>query len=158
MTRNRSFFRQPRMTVAHQAAAMRRVWPDFDTQVKRSALTSTGVIQPSAITRAYRVQIGYQQGGVPRAYVLSPKLMRRESAPDIAIPHTYNFTTPGQERPCLYYPRNREWTADMPVATSIMPWLLSWLVDYEYWLATGEWLGGGVAHGDTKTQTHAPAA
>jgi hypothetical protein len=32
----------------------------------------------------------------------------------------------------------------MPIALTIIPWLLEWLVYYEAWLVTGEWLGGGV--------------
>ncbi len=31
----------------------------------------------------------------------------------------------------------------MRIATTVIPWLLEWLVYYEAWQATGEWLGGG---------------
>jgi hypothetical protein len=31
----------------------------------------------------------------------------------------------------------------MYIADTIVPWAALWLVFYEYWLATGLWLGGG---------------
>ena len=34
----------------------------------------------------------------------------------------------------------------MKIATSIVSWLAVWLVYYEIWRTTGEWLGGGIEH------------
>jgi hypothetical protein len=31
----------------------------------------------------------------------------------------------------------------MFVADTIVPWIDLWLINYEYWLATGIWFGGG---------------
>jgi len=121
-------------------------WKQLDTRIERGELIATGTVQPSAITRAYRMRLAYREGSSPKAFVIAPKLVRRPSEPTEPIPHTYKFNTPGEERPCLYYPTGREWTPDMPLASSIMPWLLSWLVDYEIWYATGEWVGGGMPH------------
>lgn len=150
MPRNRHFLRRPRLSIAKQQWWMGAEWPDFTSRIERSVLTSVGVVQPTAVTRAYRVRLVYRDGGVPKLYVLSPKLQRRPEAPDTPIPHTFDYLKPGHERPCLYYPKQHEWAPDMPLATSVMPWLLSWLLDYEHWYATGEWLGGGVPHGSTK--------
>ncbi len=54
------------------------------------------------------------------------------------IPHRY-----GPSEPCLYYPGefdpDREFIADV-----VVPWASEWLLHYELWLITGEWLGGGV--------------
>lgn len=122
------------------------VWPGFVSRMERGVLTSVGVVQPTPITRAYRVRLTYRDGGVPKVHVLEPKLVRRPEEPDVEIPHTYEHSTPGNERPCLYHPSSREWTPEMPLAMAIMPWLLTWLVDYEIWLATGLWLGGGIPH------------
>ena len=129
---------------------MGMVWPEFDTSIKRGVLISIGVVQPTPITCAYRVRLTYKVGGVPRVHVLEPRLVRRPQEPEVEIPHTYEHASPGKEFPCLYFWKRREWTPDMPLATSIMPWLLSWLVDYEIWLGTGQWLGGGIPHGATK--------
>lgn len=126
------------------------MWPTLDSRLDRGTLVVTGIVTPSPITRAYRVRVTYKDYGVPKVYVVSPKLERRGQEQETPIPHTYEQATPGQERPCLYFPEAREWTPDMALATSVMPWLLSWLVDYELWYATGEWLGGGVHRGSTK--------
>ena len=29
------------------------------------------------------------------------------------------------------------------ISDTIIPWVADWLLYYELWLATGEWLGGG---------------
>jgi hypothetical protein len=32
------------------------------------------------------------------------------------------------------------------IADTLVPWASEWLFDYELWLATGEWYGGGIEH------------
>ncbi|MGH8092034.1 MAG: hypothetical protein ACREIF_00990 [Chthoniobacterales bacterium] len=34
----------------------------------------------------------------------------------------------------------------MRLADTIVPWTSRWLYFYEIWLATGEWMGGGIPH------------
>lgn len=138
------------MALAVQQVHMRAVWPGLQTNIERSLLTVRGVVQPTPVTRSYKIRLTYRLGGAPHLHVLEPKLERRPEEPETPIPHTYLFATPGQERPCVYYPPSGEWTSAKPLATTVMPWLLSWLVDYEVWFATGEWLGGGIPHGSTK--------
>jgi hypothetical protein len=132
---------------------MRAVWPALDTKVEGGTLVIRGAVRPSEITRLYRVKLTYRDRGAPTIHVVSPKLERRAQEPDTPIPHTYDYDTVGSERPCVYYWKSREWTPAMPIAWTVMPWLLSWLVDYEIWLATGEWFGGGVPHGEVKAIT-----
>ncbi|MDY0295864.1 MAG: hypothetical protein RB296_00975 [Acidobacteriota bacterium] len=38
----------------------------------------------------------------------------------------------------------------MIIAKTIVPWASEWLIFYELWLATGEWLGGGIHAGTYK--------
>ena len=62
--------------------------------------------------------------------------------PDKELPHVYSQK---EQRLCLYYPRGRcAWNSSMGIAKTIMPWTSEWLFFYELWLATGEWLGGGI--------------
>jgi hypothetical protein len=129
---------------------MMLVWPALSSTIEGGALIVRGGVQPSPLTASYRIKVTYRDGFAPRAEIVTPKLIRRPDAPNTPIPHTYNFTKIGEERPCLYYPRADEWTAAKSIATTIMPWLLTWLLDYEIWLATGEWLGGGASHGSRK--------
>lgn len=86
-------------------------------------------------------------GEPPVAIVESPSLVsRRDQA---GIPHMYPAADRWPAHPCLYYPDDGDWAADRPLATTIVPWLLEWLLHYEVWLTTGEWRGGGVEHGPT---------
>jgi hypothetical protein len=38
----------------------------------------------------------------------------------------------------------------MPLAHTIVPWLISWLVFYEIWLVSGVWHGGGFEPGESE--------
>ncbi len=100
----------------------------------RTVLASRGTVQPTPLNENYRVRIEYGIPGTPKVWVEEPKLRRR--APDERIPHTFS-----DDRPCLFL---MDFRADMPLATTIVPWLCYWLFFYESWLVTGEWQGGGV--------------
>jgi hypothetical protein len=108
-------------------------------------LVARGKVVPSTITREYRIRIEYREGrgNRPEVYVEEPKLSRRPAEPDTPIPHTYGHNTPGEERPCAFYPPV-DWDGTRSIATTVIPWLMSWLLDYEVWHATGHWYGGGV--------------
>lgn len=36
-----------------------------------------------------------------------------------------------------------EWTSEMPLAETIIPWASLWLFYFEDWLVTNGWKGGG---------------
>lgn len=42
---------------------------------------------------------------------------------------------------CLH--EDHEWTSEMPIVRTILPWASEWLVFYEFWKVTGSWLGDG---------------
>lgn len=119
--------------------------------MKRSGKTivATGSLRPSSAFRERRVRIVYTQGKYPLSFVDDPRLARRREDPDTPIPHTYDSLKPGKERPCLFHPESDQWTSEMLIVDTIIPWLMSWLLDYEVWFLTGEWCGGGV-HPDPK--------
>lgn len=140
------------LTAIDQRRRMQFEWPQLSTTVHGGLVLVRGRVRPSPITSTYDIEVLYRSPRKPIVRILQPKLTRRAAAPDEPIPHTYGFGTPGEETPCLYYPQDvqveKGWPAGRSIATTIMPWLLAWLVDYELWHATGEWLGGGVPHGD----------
>ena len=72
----------------------------------------------------------------PRAVLLSPNLEKRDGA----YPHhIYGVDKAGHAILCVYCPDKGEWSSDMPIAKSFIPWVSTWLNTYEYWLITGEW-------------------
>lgn len=123
------------MTLGSQVAGMKRLWPNFDCAWTRNRVTWTGTLQPSAMSAVYAIRIEYALESIPRVFVVSPKLERHDGE---RIPHMHD-----EERLCLYLPRTGEWTARHLIAETIVPWASLWLLYYETWRATGEWLGGG---------------
>jgi hypothetical protein len=114
-----------------------RAFPGFKSKVRGAVLTGYGDIRPTELSESYRVKIEYEVGEAPRVWVIDPELVCRADAG--RIPHMY-----GGERLCLYLPGSGEWTGDLSLPHVLIPWIAEWLLFYELWHATGEWLGGGV--------------
>ncbi len=137
------YWRRSTPSVHEQLAAMRFRWPQFECSIAGGRLTCVGIIQPRPVSGTYTIQIGYTVGWYPRTSVLKPALRRRR--PDQRIPHTYS-----DSELCLFTPSDGDWTSDMLIATTIVPWTYEWIVFYEVWLGTGEWLGGGSIPGESE--------
>jgi hypothetical protein len=89
------------------------------------------------------IDVAYAAGGVPKVSVVRPQLTMPTGR--TAIPHMY-----GQAYLCLYYPGLREWTPEKSIASTIVPWTSYWLYNYEVWLVTDTWEGGGIDHAQPK--------
>lgn len=144
-----------RLNPSLQAAGIRQAWPSLTVTVKNDKLIALGKITPNAITNEYSIRLEYHKKTSIQIFVEDPPLKRRPQEPDLPIPHTYNAHLPGQERPCVYYPRT-DWNETKPIAKTVIPWLMCWLIDYELWYATGKWLGGGIEHLTPKREEELP--
>ncbi len=129
-------FQGRRVTIDQQACAMRRMFPDFSANLKKNVVTWIGNIQPTSASSLYKIKITYSLEKTPKTWVMSPEISDR---PDGKIPHIYKDNSL-----CLYLPKAREWSRDMLIAETILPWICLWLYYYEIWHATGLWLGGGI--------------
>ncbi|EES71201.1 hypothetical protein POTG_04204 [Paenibacillus sp. oral taxon 786 str. D14] len=124
--------------ISHQIEAMYQSFPNFEVTWERNKVVWTGTIQPTTASKIYIVRIKYSIEMVqPEVYVVSPKLKRRKGS-DENIPHLYTG-----ERLCLFRPKKKEWTKQMLIAETIVPWTSLWLYHYEVWHVLGEWMGGG---------------
>ena len=126
--------------MAQQHGRMSVLHPNF----KLLSLTPTtvnweGNVKPLPLSQSYLVRIRYEMFRRPQVWVISPKLQLRDGA--FSLPHTYLG-----DYLCLDYPDYNEWTSAKYIADTIVPWISLWLMFYEAWLATGEWLGGGIKH------------
>lgn len=134
--------RQKPLPLPVQDMHMKRQWPSFACEQKTpSSRVWIGTIQPTDMSSSYTVKISYRSSdGRPHVTVLDPELKRRTDAEgkERAIPHVYK----GPEL-CLFLPWGNEWTCEMSIASTIVPWASLWLYFYEVWHATGEWLGEG---------------
>ncbi len=132
------------------------------SQRNRSCVWS-GSIRP--YRKAFQVEIGYRVPLIPenvtvaaiqpRVQIRQPVLERHSNYEEGPIPHVYwNDAEPWYPYLCLFDPDVPEWTTSDLIADTTMPWTERWLINYEFWLATGVWEGGG-RHLDGQTDdTH----
>lgn len=128
--------KRPPISTDGQCALMRLFYPQFNTRFVGGRMISVGDLNPSSLSDTYRVKFEYKADRSPKVRVISPELVPRE--PGGKLKHVY----PGN-RLCLFVPGSGEWTPQMSIAKTIVPWASEWLFYYEMWHATGEWLGGG---------------
>ena len=134
-----------RVPVAAQITQMGARWQTFTLASWRCGEARwIGSIRPTDASIEYRVNISYRLGRRPNIFVIAPTLCRQN---DEKIPHLHK-----DGDLCLHLPG--EWSPDMLIADTIVPWTALWLYYYEVWHATGEWLGGGV-HAPTIASRHA---
>lgn len=120
--------------VLRQLSDLSRAYSEGRRSLKYGRLDWTGPIQPGPMCDTYRVRITWDgRSSRPKVRVLSPKLTE---LPDEDIPHRFE-----NGDLCLHY--NGEWDSTMLISETIIPWTSEWLLFYELWLVTGEWLGGG---------------
>lgn len=135
----KKFFNPSKLTVSKQAYELGLRYPNSQCQVHRNKLDWTGIVVPTPLSRSYTVNVIYRQGYNPRTYVRDPQLAVLSGK---KLPHVYSQI---DQRLCLYYPSGRsQWDESMSIARTIIPWASEWLLFYELWFATGEWLGEGI--------------
>ena len=103
-------------------------------------------VRPSELSRTYDITVKYN-GKIPEVYLYNQGIMTKE---DEYIPHCFRRHYKNKEdeyvKLCLYYPRYHEWSNDMFLSETVIPWTIDWLYYYELWRITGKWLGGGIEH------------
>lgn len=130
------------LPIAAQVSAMGRRYPQLKLQWKAGEARWTGPLEPLSGCDVYRVSIVYRLGKSPKVRVISPELCDRGDG--VRIPHRYSDGSL-----CLHRPAYGEWQSKDLIAETVVPWTVLWLYDYEVWLATGVWHGGG-EHPPTK--------
>jgi hypothetical protein len=133
------YLKLKKLTVSQQAYILSSMYPGSYCKFHKNKLDWIGIIVPTPLSGLYTVNVIYRQGYNPRTYVQDPQL---SLLPGKKLPHVYSQI---EQRLCLYYPSKRpQWDESMHIAETIVPWASEWLLFYELWLATGEWLGGGI--------------
>lgn len=95
-------------------------------------------LQPSEESRKYKVHISYGLGKTPKVWLVEPTI---ENAEGKRAHHVYwdDCDKNGNPRLCVFFPREDEWNANSLIGRVFIPWVISWLYAYEYWLLTGIW-------------------
>jgi hypothetical protein len=134
MAKKTNFFKSSALTFGEQAGRMSSTHPGFRLRLRRNSARWIGELQPSALSETYTVQIDYVLRKRPKVWVLKPQL--RGVLPEEKIKHTFSDGSL-----CLHL--HQDWTPAMFIADTTVAWLAYWLLHYEFWQATGQWLGGG---------------
>lgn len=131
----------PVAQVTAEIGALLRLYPDgtFVTRTQRS-FSWTMFVCPTPLSQQYKIRLDYIYGETPKVYVTDPYPLDKYPGKS-ALPHFYSTS---KQQICLYYPGIGEWNRDMLLARTIVPWASEWLLFYELWLSTGNWLGEGV--------------
>lgn len=139
------FFKKPK-NVAIQLINLKSKYKCLDCNLKNGKLIWKQRIKPSQLSRTYDITLKYN-GITPEVYLYSQGIMKCKNE---HIPHCYKRHYKNKQdeyvKLCLYYPKYQEWSKDMLLSDTIIPWTIDWLYFYELWRITGKWLGGGITH------------
>lgn len=140
-------------SIDDQINAMAALYPNLSSSRDTSgAAIWRGRLQP--YRKSYLIEIYYAPPLIPQLFsiidvqplvqVLDPVLERHPSYEEGPLPHIYeNRSDPALPFLCLFDPDVPEWTLNDLIAETTLPWTERWLLNYEFWLATGLWRGGG---------------
>ncbi len=141
------------MNIEQQINSMAAAWPSLRLVHRAGSLAAwQGPLQ--ALFRKFTVRIIYRaplaiellhpRRTQPRVRVVDPPLRPRRNDPEGQLPHVYYVGDgPLDVVLCIFDPGTGEWSPEMPLAETTVPWTIDWLASYEGWRATGKWTGGG---------------
>ena len=132
--------KQSPVTLPVQMLSIKRTYKELveTIGISNSVLSCIVRLQPAPDCQNYRVLIKYKLSDYsPKAWLLDPELQRIEGK----LPHhIYGHDQEGHPQLCVYYPGYNECNRQMMISHSFIPWIVTWLNTYEYWLITGKWL------------------
>lgn len=140
----RQFFKHPRYTLPEllkNCNEIKRKYSEATYKVYKGKVVVNIFLQPSEGSMKYKVKLLAKIGSTKvDVFVIDPNI--RDLKKKLPIPHLYPDGSL-----CLCYPNYNEWSAEDLWADTLIPWTCLWLYFFELWLATGEWLGGGIHPG-----------
>lgn len=102
-------------------------------------MTWKATLTPTEGCETYELRLTWSKGKFPEVWARAGALERCEDLG--SIPHQFGFDEKSKSvKLCL---QRRDWDSGQLIADTYVPWAMEWLVFFELWLATGEWLGGG---------------
>jgi hypothetical protein len=119
-------------SLSQQAFDLRHRLPQGQVRLIRGQVMWTGGIQPSPLSREYTIHVVYKERRLPQVRAVDRLATRAGES----LPHVFDDGSL-----CLH--RDGEWTPDMFLVDSTLAWTSEWLFNYELWLPSGRWYGGG---------------
>ncbi len=133
--------RRPNLAQRH-AELKALAWPESTLEFCQGRSLRFGFkVAPTPLSRVYRCCLKLYPAKFPELYVMDPD--PRKVAAGRVLPHTYPHSGLGTKL-CLWLPKAHEWSTQMRLDETYLPWAAEWLDYFEEWLVTNEWSGGGV--------------
>lgn len=141
-------------TLQEQVRTMRRDWPQFSPSLGLGPASVVWFGDLRGLDRRFHISVEYglPHKGRPDLYrfmpvvrVLRPSLVANfEAADEAPLPHMYFEGPDIRLSPlCLFDPKANQWDGSMLISRTTIGWAARWLASYEFWEATGRWVGGG---------------
>jgi hypothetical protein len=139
-------------SVDEQDADIRRLFPDFKLTAHADWIgVWEGPLRPASKTYTIRIVYfrrrffdgWYLSNRYVTVHVVDPLIGKTMRDGD-DLPHIYwNNRAPDWPALCLWDPDEMFWDPEMSIASTIIPWTSEWLLFFEYWQISGEFLGPG---------------
>lgn len=133
---------KPQLPLEVQQKFLENTYPNSRVIKKNNGFDWFMDMTPKADSLTYTVKIEVRKNCIPRVQVVNP--MPLAMAPG---KKQYEHINHPQHLQYLCLNVRGEWTPDMRISETFVPWASEWLLNYEYWLVTGEWEGGGLHRG-----------
>ena len=134
------YFRRSPLSLLQQKVALCAAYKDSSCGIENNQLIWCAKVKPTVLSKEYTVMITYKLWESPKVWVIGEALEKLDSKD---FPHKFKVDKENKMvRICLYM--YDEFNSHKVLANTIVPWTIEWLYFYEIWLATGEWLGGGM--------------
>ena len=145
----KSFFRNQSYTIAEIVKNCSEIKKRYNT-VTYKISKGKGILdirlKPSEGSMEYDVRLVVKTGSTNvDVFVVSPNISALNKKRH--VPHLYS-----NGALCLYYPNYDEWNPHESWADTLIPWTCLRLYFFELWIATGEWLGGGIHPGKHRSK------
>ncbi len=126
------------ISVAVQRVNLERVYSEIIESIscKYDTLNCIIRLKPTAESLIYKVLIKYDILHSPQVWLLDPPLKKYDGKD---VHHIYKLDKKGHPKLCVYHPKYDKWNGHILLVNTIVPWVITWLFAYEYWLITGKW-------------------
>jgi hypothetical protein len=128
-----------RFSLAIQLSRLKERFPQGFGEIQKSHLIWNQEIRPHILAHDYSCRLEYSLGEHPKMLCMYPALSLL--AKGRTLPHVYSSSEPVCL--CLFMKRNECWNDSMMLADVVVPLSYYWLANFEDWLFSGEWRGGG---------------
>lgn len=125
-------------TLAHQRIDISNRFPGGEAHITRGQLFWKAKVKPTPLSREYNIEMYYRIEKLPKIYIVGDGLSKLD---DPNFPHHYWIDQDNKRvEICLF---RYDFSSDMLLSKTVVPWAIEWLYYYEIWLYTGVWNGGG---------------